>query len=76
MSFPEAIYKEVLEMTEMPTLYQRRETLCRELFQSICEDNDHKLFNLRSQSKYILPTFKKNRFKNSFINHYVSEAKR
>ena len=37
MLFAEAGYKEALEMMVMPTLYQRRETLCKELFQSICE---------------------------------------
>ena len=32
-------------MTGIQTLYERRETLCKELFQSICENN-HKLFKL------------------------------
>ena len=43
MLFPEASCKEALEMTGMPTLYERRETLCKEFFQSICENNNKKL---------------------------------
>lgn len=79
MLFPEASYREALQMTGMPILYERRETLCKELFQSICENNNHKLFNLlpplnnsefdlksKSKSKYILFTFKTNRFKKSY----------
>ena len=38
--------KEALEMTGMPTLYERRETLCEKLIQSICENNNHQLPNL------------------------------
>ena len=68
MLFSEASYGEALQMTGMSTLYERRETLCKELFQSICESINHKLFNLlpalnnnefdlKSNSKYILFTF-------------------
>ena len=70
MLFPEASYKEPLEMTEMPTLYKRGEALCKELFQSIFANNHPDLSiqspflnnkELKSQSEFILPSSKTNK---------------
>jgi hypothetical protein len=87
---------ERIQKRALPMLYlaedhygdaDRRDRLCRELFNSVSINNNHKLadllpplnsnnINLRSTSKYELPVLKTNRFKDSFINYYASKFKR
>ena len=66
------------EMCDLPSLYDRRDTLTTKLFEEICCDPNHKLrhllpevnrssVNLRNRRKFNLPICKTNRLKNCFI---------
>ena len=87
MLYPEERYGDALKLTGLQSLADRRDRLCRELFNSVSINNNHKLadllpplnsnnINLRSTSKYDLPVLKTNRFKDSFINYYASKVQR
>ena len=89
MLYPEERYGDALKLTGLQSLADRRDRLCRELFNSVSINNNHKLadmdllpplnsnnINLRSTSKYNLPVLKTNRFKDSFINYYASKVQR
>ena len=78
--FPELHYQEVLDLLNIPTLYDRRETLTVKLFSDIVINDQNKLrtllppenssdLPLRNMWKFQVPNFKTNRFKNSFIVH-------
>ena len=77
MIYPSLSYVEACQTTGLPTLHQRRDVLCKRLFED-CQDPDHKLHSLlppernvayshRRKSKYPLPKVKTDRYKNSFI---------
>ena len=87
MLYPKERYADALKLTGLQSLADRRDRLCRELFNSVSINNNHKLavslpplnsnnINLRSTSKYDLPVLKTNRFKDSFINYYASKVQR
>ena len=79
--FPDCSYSEGLAKAGLTALYDRRSTLCKELFSVIDTQGNHKLSHLlpvRSQQDYILrsnralaePVCKTNRFRESFIISY------
>ena len=77
--FPGMRYREALEQGNLQSLYDRRECLCKKLFEQIEQGHSHKLKSLlpglntssldslRTVRKYRLPLIKTDRFKNSFI---------
>ena len=76
--YPFASYADALEMCDLPSLYDRRDTLTTKLFEEICCDPNHKLHhflpevnrssvNLRNRRKFNLPICKTTRLRNSFI---------
>ena len=78
--FSELHYQEVLDLLNISTLYDRRETLSEKLFSDIVTNDQNKLrtllppenssdLPLRNMRKFQVPNFKTNRFKNSFIVH-------
>ena len=84
MLYPEEHYGDALKLQ---SLADRRDRICRELFNSVSINNNHKLadllpplnsnnINLRSTSKYDLPVLKTNSLKDSFINCYASKVQR
>ena len=75
--FPACSYSEGLVKAGLPSLYDRRSQLCKELFSNI-EQGDHKLshllparprrnYHLRSNRKFVVPDCKTNRYRDSFI---------
>ena len=75
---PNLNYKEALKKAELKFLYDRRENLSTKLFNSIENDNNHKLhkllpedytstYNLRKTRNYKLPIIRTDRFKKSFL---------
>lgn len=71
-------YNNSLQLSGLTTLRNRRQEMCKELFQQITSDNNHKRHNLlppNNKSRYTLrrpriyelPLIHTNRFKNSFI---------
>ena len=75
--FPCCSYDGILEMTNLPTLHDRRTTLCRTYFNKMNRGN-HKLnallpgrrtvsYALRASNDLPVPRAKTNRYKNSFI---------
>ena len=80
--FPTCSYSEGLVEAGLPSLYDRRSQLCKELFSNI-EQGDHKLSHLlparpprnchlRSNRKFVVPDCKTNRYRDSFIiSHYT-----
>ena len=77
IAFPSLDYEEALVSAKLQSLYQRRQELCRRLFNS-AQDPSHKLHpllphprkithNQRNPSKYPLPKCNTNRYKDSFI---------
>ena len=71
-------YRECLDSLGLPTLYGRRNGLCRQLFDSIAINLGHKLYhlqpprkqssyNLRRQKLYNLPRSHTERFRRSFV---------
>ena len=74
---PTCSYSEGLVKAGLPSLYDRRSQLCKELFNNI-EKGDHKLshllparprrnYHLRSNRKFVVPDCKTNRYRDSFI---------
>ena len=75
--FPGCSYDAILEMTNLPTLRDRRTTLCRAYFNKMNRSN-HKLnallpgrrtvpYALRASNGLPVPSVKTNRYKNSLI---------
>ena len=75
--FPGCSYDDILEMTNLSTLHDRRTTLCRTYVNTINRSN-HKLnallpgrrtvpYGLRASNGIPFPSAKTNRYKNSFI---------
>ena len=75
---PAMSYRECLDSLGLPTLYDRRNGLCRQLFDSITINPGHKLYhllpprkqssyNLRRQKLYNLPRSHTERFRHSFV---------
>ena len=73
-------YESALSAYNLPKLGERRDSLCRKLFQDITKSEENKLhyllpkvqenkYNLRETKIYPLPACKTNRFKNSYINY-------
>ena len=78
--FPDLHYQEVLELLNIPTLYDRREILTKKLFSDIVINDQNKLKtllppennsapSLRNTRKFQVRNCKTNRYKNSFIVH-------
>ena len=76
--FPESSYQEALELANLETLRKRREAACKKLFLQAHLDTKHKLhqmipeenwstYPLRKCHKFLVPKFRTERFKNSFI---------
>jgi len=74
-------YWQTLEISNIPTLYERREAMGNLMFQEISNNNNHNLYALppppylgtfRTQKncKFQVPRFKTNRFRDSFIASY------
>ena len=79
MVYPSLTYDQAMITANIPSLYDRRETMCRRMFQD-SQMADHKLFpllpplkdrvyNHRHCYKFHLPKVSTNRFKNTFINY-------
>ena len=75
---PPMSYRECLDSLGLSTLYDRRNGLCRQLFDSIAINPGHKLYhlmpprkqssyNLRRQKLYNLPRSHTERFRRSFV---------
>ena len=75
--YPGTPYIEALSMADIPTLQNRRSTLCHDYFRKL-EDPNHRLhhllpeqhkskYQLRANRKYPLPKARTNRYKNSLI---------
>ena len=75
--FPGCNYNEGLTKAGLPTLYERRRTLCKDLFNKIAHGS-HKLshllptrsqqiYNLRLGRTFTTPVCKTNRFRDSFV---------
>ena len=71
-------YENLLEKYDLYTLYNRRENLCRRLFNNICDPNHplhdcltvnkkHHSMDLRNTKVFCAPRCLTNRYKNSFI---------
>jgi len=78
--YPGVDYKNSLAASQLDTLHDRREYLCKKLFKDISENENHKLhslvnrnttnsINLRKKKNFCLPQTISNRFKNSYINY-------
>lgn len=76
---PSLTYKDAMDMHQLPRLQDRRDNLCRKMFNTIMMNSDNRLhgllpapkeskYNLRETKRFPLPRTKTNRFKNSFIN--------
>ena len=76
---PDMSYQDNLDNLGLPTLYDRREELCKKLFDSIVSDSSHKLhhllpprnnskYNLRNKRVHNLPRANTERFRRTFIN--------
>ena len=75
---PAMSYRECLDSLGLPTLYDRHNGLCRQLFDPIAINPGHKLYhlmpprkqssyNLRRQKLYNLPRSHMERFRRSFV---------
>ncbi len=70
-------YREALKRSNVPSLYNRRQSLTDELFNKLVVDSNHKLHNLlpplnhslplRNSLRFYPPICKTNRLKNTFI---------
>lgn len=81
MAYPALSYEEACQITGLPTLKERRDTMCSRLFLS-AQEPTHKLYPLlpeprvdrsRSRDNYMFnqPSAKTNRFKNCFVNYCI-----
>ena len=76
-------YADAIVKADLPSLVNRRDSLCSKLFDSIVNNNSHKLMNLlppkansyssrlRKKRCFQLPNLKTNRTRNSFIFSYA-----
>ena len=82
--FPHIPYCDALEQAGLDSLYSRRDTLTKKLFNDIVQNTSHKLhvllpeenrssMNLRRKNMFNYPVCKTNRFQNSFIMANVKE---
>lgn len=76
--FPGEEYNQILQLSGLTSLYDRRHNLCKKLFRLMTLDNSHKLnnllppkndqkYNLRHKRAYTLPIIHTKRFQNTFI---------
>ena len=77
--YPQLSYQDALDMLELKTLSTRRGDLCKKLFNSILDDEDHKLrnllppkvtsdtYNFRNEKLFNIPKYRTNRFRDTFI---------
>ena len=77
--YPQLSYQDALDMLELKTLSTRRGDLCKKLFDSILDDEDHKLrnllppkvtsdtYNFRNEKLFNIPKYRTNRFRDTFI---------
>ena len=77
--YPQLSYQDALDMLELKTLSTRRGDLCKKLFNSILNDEDHKLrnllppkvtsdtYNFRNEKLFNIPKYRTNRFRDTFI---------
>ena len=76
--FPDLEYSRVLERLGIDHLDVHHKTPCQSLFKSISNNENHRLhcllppsydsqYNLRQTRKFLVPNFKTNRCKNSFM---------
>ena len=75
---PGVFYMDNLTTHNITTLKDRRQKLCKRLFQTVVSDTHHKLYhllppqntsvyNLRKQRRFDCPTTRTNRFSNTYI---------
>ena len=81
--YPDLSYADAIVKADLPSLVNRRDSLCSKLFDSIVNNNSHKLMNLvppkansyssrlRKKRCFQLPNLKTNRTRNSFIFSYA-----
>ena len=80
--YPELSYAKALELSGLPTLYDRRESIAAKLFDEICANQSHSLhkllpsryqpsYYLREKRTFIRPKCKTERCKNSFLLSFV-----
>ncbi len=77
--YPQLSYQDALDMLELKTLSTRRGDLCKTRFNSILDDEDHKLrnllppkvtsdtYNFRNEKLFNIPKYRTNRFRDTFI---------
>ena len=76
MVFPDLPYNEACLKANLPKLSGRRDMLSQNLFDNIARNKDHKLAHLlppkTAHTKNLQkPTCRTDRFKNSFIIHFL-----
>nr|XP_058969393.1 uncharacterized protein LOC131795796 [Pocillopora verrucosa] len=82
---PDMSYQDCLDRLGLPTLKERRNDLCKRLFDSIANNSGHKLHNLlpprneqsyclRHQRTYSLPRSRTDRFRQSFVYAMSKDA--
>ena len=81
--YPDLSYAEAIVKADLPSLVNQRESLCSKLFDSVVNNNSHKLMNLlppkansyssrlRKKRYFRLPNLKTNRTRNSFVYSYA-----
>ena len=77
MIYPGEHYCDILEMTEMDRLSERREHMCEKFFKSMCESNSklnyllpekrNSNYDLRKHLKFPLPKIKNERYRKDFV---------
>ena len=83
--YPELSYAKALELSGLPTLYDRRESIAAKLFDEICANQSHSLhkllpsryqpsYYLRGKRTFIRPKCKTERCKNSFLLSFVHSS--
>lgn len=81
--YPDLSYADAIVKADLPSLVNRRDSLCNKLLDSIVNNNSHKLMNLlppkanscssrlRKKRYFQLPNLKTNRTRNSFVFSYA-----
>ena len=84
--YPDISYSKALEVSEISTLFERRETIAAKLFKEITNDPQHRLHNLlparntnnnyslRNTRKFVRPVCRTQRYKNSFIASHIYDS--
>ena len=77
--YPQLSYQDAQDTLELKTLSTLRGDLCKKLFNSILDDEDHKLrnllppkvtsdtYNFRNEKLFNIPKYRTNRFRDTFI---------